>query len=68
MPFTASLPTLETDILLNAIAKMNWQLMLRKLYKAYRKEMEWDMTYERLDKNLHSVAKGLGEFYLNGTR
>lgn len=26
MPFTASLPTLETDILLNAIAKMNWQL------------------------------------------
>lgn len=39
-----------------------------KLYKAYRKEMEWDMTYERLDKNLHSVAKGLGEFYLNGTR
>ena len=30
MPFTASLPTLETDILLNAIAKMNWQLMLRK--------------------------------------
>lgn len=39
-----------------------------KLYKAYRKKMEWDMTYERLDKNLHSVAKGLGEFYLNGTR
>ena len=39
-----------------------------KLYKAYRKEMEWDMTYERLDKNLLSVAKGLGEFYLNGTR
>ena len=37
-----------------------------KLYKAYRKE--WDMTYERLDKNLLSVAKGLGEFYLNGTR
>ena len=30
--------------------------------------MEWDMTYERLDKNLHSVAKGLGEFYLNRTR
>lgn len=40
----------------------------KKVIKAYRKEMEWDMTYERLDKNLHSVAKGLGEFYLNGTR
>lgn len=29
---------------------------------------KWNMTYERLDKNLHSVAKGLGAFYLNGIR
>jgi len=30
--------------------------------------MEWDMTYERLDKNLHSMDKALAEFYLAGIR
>lgn len=39
-----------------------------KLYKAYKKELEWDMTYERLDTNFHSMDKALAEFYLAGIR
>ena len=37
-----------------------------KLYGLYRKDLEQQETYERLDMNLDNMAKGLGEFYKDG--